>query len=134
MQYELIVFQRRAQPVLNAHATREVRVHLDTVMQILLARGFRLLERSFRVLYQFIRLLPVVRIAGHAALHRHNDLTPVDSEWTVKYPHHLMVQGAKLIFGLFGESADADKCPAAQVRKLLRVRIVPFQAIRHALQ
>jgi hypothetical protein len=134
VQDELIVFQRGAQPVLHANAARELGIHLNAVMQVLLARDFRPFQCRFRILYQLVRFAPVLGVAGNPALDRHHDLASVDAERAVKYADDLVMQGARLIFGLLRHGAHADERAAAQVRKLLRVRILPFQAIRHALQ
>src|SRR3977135_4331420 len=97
----LAFFWQRAQPLLQLHAPRELRIHLDAVMQITLARGLRLLERGFRILHQLVCLASVVRKAGDPTLDLGGDLAAVDAEGPCEGARDVLVQGANFAVGTF---------------------------------
>ena len=80
MQHELFVVERRAQPVFHSNAPREPRIHVDAVMQVLLARRLRLFEGGFGVLHEFVWFLSVLRIAGEPGFYFCHNLVSVDAE------------------------------------------------------
>ena len=70
VQQELLLIERRPQLVLQTEPLGDIAVHLDLVVQVLLAGFLGLLERRLGALRQGVAVLAVDRIAGDARLER----------------------------------------------------------------
>src|SRR5450631_874007 len=103
-------------------------------MEVLFTRRFRFLERRFGVLHQFIRLLAVLWIACMTAFDCGDNLMSIDIERWIEYAREIMLQYSILVLRALGQGAYADKGPAAEMRKLLRVGKVSLEPVGHALQ
>jgi len=97
-----------AQALLHGNPPRELGIHLHPVLEVAFSRGLRGLQRRLGILHQVPGFLAILRIAGHAALHLHDQLAPVDAEGPLKESRDRLLRG-RTLGSAFPERTDAHE-------------------------
>ncbi len=80
VQHELLLIECDAQLVLEREPLGNVAMHLQLIVQILLAGLFRLLQRRLGALHQGVTVLPIDGVPRQPGLEGSTDGTPFDVE------------------------------------------------------
>ncbi len=132
MNDELLLIQRDAQLVLERQPLGNVAVHLDLIMQVLLAGFLRLFERRLGPLHQGVAVLAVDRETGQSGLERGADRAALDMEHVAK--HSAFQQRGNALCRSLDLRQHYHEGAAAHVTDSLVIVHVVFEAIGHALQ
>src|SRR6185437_1485912 len=120
--------------MLHFDARSQRGIHLQAMMQILLALGLGLLQGSLRVLYELVRVTAVVRIERETTSCRHCNITPVNRERLLEQPHDITMQLAQVTFGGASQRNHHDKGSASQVSEALGIRAMRLETLGNTLQ
>ncbi len=129
---ELLFVQSNAQLVFQREPFRDVAVHLDLIVQILLAGLLRLLQRRLRPLDQGVAVRPVHREERQSGFEGSPDGAPFDVEDVAK--DGAFQQRSDTVRGRFDLRQNHGEGSSTQVADALIVVDVMLEAVRDPLQ